>query len=206
MMFAGLLAAGVIAVPPPDGDWILRRMQELYPVEAIRGGVSGAVDLEYIVTPEGRVRDCTVRQFSGYSGFGAIACHVMKRQKLVPPTLDGQPITAVLSDIFMMASEDRRGVSPVFGPPPADIDLVVRDLPGTDEKQFTLSINLAVDAKGQLQQCHASLSSAPPALEDVACRMVADWGRVVTDTAGQPIPYITQLRVKFSEEEPAPSQ
>ena len=64
--------------------------QPMYPPEMIRLGAQGAVDVELLVQPDGRVGDARIVRTSGFDAFDRNTLDEAKRRwRLVPATRDG---------------------------------------------------------------------------------------------------------------------
>jgi periplasmic protein TonB len=61
-----------------------------YPARAFERGVEGVVYLRFVVTPQGRVRDCVVTRSSGNSELDGTTCRLIERRFRYRPALDGQ--------------------------------------------------------------------------------------------------------------------
>jgi periplasmic protein TonB len=78
----------VVQGPRPDPRRPLS--QPVYPPEMIRVGAQGAVDVELLVQPDGRVGDARIVRTSGFESFDRNTLEEAKRRwRLVPATRDG---------------------------------------------------------------------------------------------------------------------
>jgi periplasmic protein TonB len=76
-----------------DGDIIpLQRIPPQYPRDAARNGITGWVQLEVTVNPDGTVRGCKVMDSKPKGLFEASAVAAVMRWKFKPKVVNGQPV------------------------------------------------------------------------------------------------------------------
>jgi protein TonB len=89
--FNGQMGAGGAAMF--DGDIIpLQRIPPQYPRDAARNGITGWVQLEVLVNPDGSVRSAKVIDAKPKGLFEAAAVQAVLRWKFKPKVVNGQPI------------------------------------------------------------------------------------------------------------------
>jgi TonB family protein len=91
-MFAIVLLCGIDAraqeFEPPK---LIEKVEAVYPEEAARAGITGAVTLELIVDGEGRVTEATVLAPAGH-GFDEAALAAVRQFRFSPGRADGKPV------------------------------------------------------------------------------------------------------------------
>jgi protein TonB len=76
-----------------DGDIIpLQRIPPQYPRDAARNGITGWVQLEVLVNPDGSVRSARVLEAKPKGLFEAAAVQAVLRWKFKPKVVNGQPV------------------------------------------------------------------------------------------------------------------
>jgi protein TonB len=76
-----------------DGDIIpLQRIPPQYPRDAARSGITGWVQLEVLVNPDGTVRSARVLEANPKGLFEAAAVQAVLRWKFKPKVVNGQPV------------------------------------------------------------------------------------------------------------------
>jgi protein TonB len=76
-----------------DGDIIpLQRIPPQYPRDAARNGITGWVQLEVLVNPDGTVRSARVLESKPKGLFEAAAMQAVLRWKFKPKVVNGQPV------------------------------------------------------------------------------------------------------------------
>jgi protein TonB len=89
--FLGQMGAGGSAMF--DGDIIpLQRIPPQYPRDAARNGITGWVQLEVLVNPDGTVRSARVLESKPKGLFEAAAMQAVLRWKFKPKVVNGQPV------------------------------------------------------------------------------------------------------------------
>jgi TonB family protein len=84
--------AGAAELVAPGSLKIKRAMQLEYPAAAVAKGVEGWVDLEFLVTAEGRVGTVEVLDSSPPGVFDSAAIAALKRARYEPPRRDGRAV------------------------------------------------------------------------------------------------------------------
>jgi protein TonB len=89
--FLGQMGSGGSAIF--DGDIIpLQRIPPQYPRDAARNGITGWVQLEVLVNPDGSVRSAKVIDSKPKGLFEAAAVQAVLRWKFKPKVVNGQPV------------------------------------------------------------------------------------------------------------------
>jgi TonB family protein len=73
---------------------LIERTPPEYPQEAERNGIEGAVDLSFLVSPQGEVHDVAVLHAQPSSIFNRAAIAAVLRWKYRPKTVNGVPVEA----------------------------------------------------------------------------------------------------------------
>jgi protein TonB len=91
----------------PDGDVVpIVRISPRYPRQALLNGIEGWVQVEFTITPEGRVADPVVVEAEPRGIFERAAIQAVLRWKFKPRYVDGQAITRRASQIIDFQLED----------------------------------------------------------------------------------------------------
>jgi protein TonB len=83
------IAPGVVAADSLDR--IVAR-DPVYPVQALRNGTKGWVELEFTVTPNGSVRDIEVVAAEPHGVFDSAASEAVAGWRFRPRVVNGQPV------------------------------------------------------------------------------------------------------------------
>ena len=86
-----LVAAAVARAQQFEPPKLIERVEAVYPPEAERAGITGAVTLELIVDAEGRVAEATVLAPAGH-GFDEAALAAVRQFRFEPGRADGKPV------------------------------------------------------------------------------------------------------------------
>lgn len=101
---ATLIAKGIPATVTParstndPSTWVTD-----YPKSALQKNESGAAEVAYEVSADGRVRECRILATTGNKAIDAAACaSLIARARFTPATYKGTPVPAVRIDIIRM--------------------------------------------------------------------------------------------------------
>ncbi|MGZ3443319.1 MAG: TonB family protein, partial [Polyangia bacterium] len=122
ILFALLLAAAVAEAQEFEPPRILEKVDALYPAEAARAGVQGAVTLELIVDAEGRVAEATVLAPAGH-GFDEAALAAVKQFRFSPGRADGKPVPVKVTYRYAFTLKAPPPPATIATPPPAPVRL-----------------------------------------------------------------------------------
>jgi protein TonB len=80
-----------------------------YPPFAVRAQAGGTVHLSFVVSPDGRVRDCTVRRSSGRTDLDQTTCRLIQRRFRYEPARDeqGNPVPEVVTGVHVWSIRSR---------------------------------------------------------------------------------------------------
>jgi protein TonB len=94
---------------------------EDYPDAAYRSRTTGVVYISFLVTPDGRVRDCRITRSSGSRALDAVTCRLIERRFRYRPARDpaGNPVASTIS------GQHEWSIPPE--PPPIDIEPTIPD-------------------------------------------------------------------------------
>jgi hypothetical protein len=77
----------------------------------------------------------------------------------------------------------------------------VAQLPSGFSEATTINLAVHVDVNGRIMDC-AAQDDVPASLGEIACRTFADESMAVgLDASGKAVNYVTNLRVRFSQDE-----
>lgn len=93
---------------PSDGDAIpLVRVPPQYPAGAVTRGIEGWVQLEFTISPTGRVVDPQVIAASPPTTFDRAATRALSRWKYQPKLVDGQPVARCCNQVVITFELDK---------------------------------------------------------------------------------------------------
>ena len=91
----------------PDSDVVpIVRISPQYPRQALLNGIEGWVQIEFTITPEGRVSDPVVVEAKPRGMFDRAAIQAILRWKFKPRYIDGQAITRRASQVIDFQLEE----------------------------------------------------------------------------------------------------
>lgn len=199
MSIFALVAASLIAVPVGTQQLLL----DAYPTRALRENKSGAVQMRLWLDPDGKVYRCEVLQVFGDEIFGKEACKPTLKVKMTRPAApDGGASFGMTTSLVKYTIRDRAGerVRTMREIPDvvlrAAVDPLVSKVP-----DFQIAVQ--VQPNGSIIHCEG-IEAMPVALAEPACHLARQqsWARG-TDTSGNPISYVTSLRVRIEATPPS---
>jgi TonB family protein len=79
------------ASPAVPARWLRGQIRPSdYPPSAVRANAGGIVYLSFVVSPDGRVRECTVQRSSGRRDLDRTTCRLIQRRFRYEPARDAQ--------------------------------------------------------------------------------------------------------------------
>jgi TonB family protein len=102
VLFVANLAHAQEFTPPA----LVEKVEAVYPPEAERAGLTGAVTLELIVDADGRVTDATVLAPAGH-GFDEAALAAVRQFRFAPGMADGKPVPVKVTYRYVFAIRER---------------------------------------------------------------------------------------------------
>lgn len=198
------MAAGAVALPGPAGNpgaWL-----DTFdiPESAVRAGENGSIFYKAVVTPDGKVDQCTVEASSAARSDWEKFCSRVKRRFSFEAARDqqGTPVYYVEEGNYAFVLPETWVRNPARPSPSLVVD--VAKLPGAADGKVDVAVNIAVDPAGKLLHCNAASSAGQAALSRLACEQLsASWAPMPErNSAGQPISYIRQMQVEFRTAQP----
>lgn len=84
---------GKLSPAEPNSEIVpIYAVQPNYPSDAARAGASGHVDVAFVITTTGQVRDVRIVNIDGRSSFGRSALEAAEKLRYIPRFVDGQPV------------------------------------------------------------------------------------------------------------------
>lgn len=169
-----------------------------FPTWAVAKGVSSGSLVRVTVEPTGRVSRCEDVSFVGDPILAKVACNVLNGKRLKPATLsNGAKVHATGVTMIKFTIPDTaegKRIDAIHLKP--DAEIIVNRLP---KKDPDVSINLSYDSAGNVIDCAPTQWEKDKSLAEMACsqRSIFD-GAIFKDSTGQPVPYVTWKRVRFT--------
>jgi Gram-negative bacterial tonB protein. len=202
-MSAALLffASGLAA--PAIGEGLARTIQAYYPEWALERKAQASSILELTTLPDGTINACRVVEHIGSERLAAEQCSLFVGRRADPATDDGGNAAHAIVTIATTMGLTAPGVTTIASiEPQPQIEIQVARLPDGAERLDT-EVVVLLSPEGQVAACEAHAGAkepAPTAFTKVACGQAQAWrGAVLKDLSGAAIPYVTNLRVRFSQ-------
>jgi protein TonB len=187
--------ATALAAPdrPPQ---LLSSVPPEYPLMQHVAGVGGHVTVEFIVDPDGSVRDPRAVN-STHTAFEEPALAAVRKWRFAPGTNAGRPVRTRVQQVITFTVDETKDASapvPTFPPPPTDAgaprsvaDLIVAHRtpqllfspgpvvpPGSAGREADVTIDLQVDREGRVVEAAVALST-DPRFNEAALAAVRRW-------------------------------
>jgi TonB family protein len=198
MLGVSLLIAGSVtaATPVTPLPWFEFRD---YPMKAFDKNEEGVTRFELLISPDGRIADCTVYASSGHGELDKTTCYLAQKRVEFRPARDanGQPVWGTYRGQAIWAIPDHR----LSAPPAPDLEVSLNALPADTQTPAAVKLAYAVDAQGNPSSCTVMPSSLrqPQVLVDLGCKELlesADHTKVIGPN-GQPVPAVKTGAVLF---------
>ena len=199
-MITGFVFLAAIAAPPPPQHLPGTVATTDYPPTALERNEQGAVYVQMIVNPEGRVDSCSILLSSGYNDLDDATCRlVTSRARFSPAQGDnGEPIYGTYRHLITWRIY---GSSVRLPTVPPDFDLTINQAP--DGVRLPLQFTLFYRVKADGARSHCQLTSdpkaAPQVLVDLACNAVMQSPpEIIRNHNNEPVDASDCVTVRFS--------
>lgn len=197
-----LLAASALTRATPTGSPGMWISDADYPAGALSGGEEGSVGFSLLVSPEGRVKRCSVTQSSGFTDLDRQTCVALVVRATFRPARDENHVPSydLYDGVAVWRNPEKAWNGPVRknGEPEADLIVDVLKLPDGGNKR-NIIISARVDEDGKIAYCEAGKAAKKDQkLADVACdQMRMRYQSQATDDTGKPLQLIRGFRISF---------
>jgi hypothetical protein len=200
-----MFAITIIAAAPGLSTAVLDAgsMGQEYPTWALLAGKSAGSVVELWTDPVGRIYDCKILGTVGDERLANQICDLVVRRRAKPATsADGERAygsqMTMLSLTIPRTKQGREVGAQTLRP---DGVISVAQLPSGFCEATTINLAVHVDVNGRIMDC-AAQDDVPASLGEIACRTFADESMAVgLDASGKAVNYVTNLRVRFSQDE-----
>ena len=188
------------AVAPTPTHTFLERMRQDYPFDAVQNGRSAGALVEIWTDERGSIYKCDLETFVGDEHLAKQICGIFLKKRMNPARVaSGAPAIGRLRTLFKLSAPGNAQATEVEETVERpDVELTVNRLPG-GVQSYDIKIVLVVDSSGKIASCRAE-QSADPQFASVACTQLAALSLPAgTGPKGEPVPYVTEAKVRFSK-------
>jgi len=193
--------ASALSMPTPSsppGRWVT---DTDYPKSARERKEAGTVNFEIVISPSGRVIQCSITQSTGSAELDQMTCYLLYARATFEPASDESrnPISGMYRGklTWLLPGQKRLPPPPPLNRPP-DIELEVEKL-YNGAREARVGIFARIDDKGQVAYCEP-LDDDPETvkLATIACGQAkALTPAPIRDADGKPIPMVRTFSVRF---------
>ncbi|HEX9104204.1 MAG TPA: TonB family protein, partial [Polyangia bacterium] len=143
-----LVVAAVAHAQEFEPPRLIERVAAVYPPDAARAGLTGAVTLELLVDAEGRVAEATVLAPAGH-GFDEAALAAVRQFRFAPGRADGKPVPVKVTYRYSFTLKTAPPPTPATVPPPEPVRLRGKVIERGTRNPVEAAAVIALDETGE---------------------------------------------------------
>jgi TonB family protein len=196
-MTFGLLLLSIATGPLPPVSLESIFSAEDYPTAALRRGEEGAVLVQVIVDPDGRVDTCKTLVSAHHNELDSATCRIIRTRARFKPRTDtsGKPIYSVYRQVITW------GVgAPKLAKENPQLELTVNRAPDGFKLPAEFTVSYVSLKDGRISNCRSdkTVAVAPPALVSLACEVLSQSpGEIVRNNRDQPVEAMNSCIVRI---------
>ena len=202
MPFPLILAAAALSAPLPIERSLLGTQD--YPTNALERNISAAALVELVISPRGKVENCTLLASRGDEKLAATMCGLIKNRKwaaaIGPDGLPAYGVVRTLLRFFIPDTAIGDQIGAMAQRP--DIELAVNRLPITGVKFFDVKVSLLVNRNGSVVACEPRITpAAQRQLGILGCEQAKKMQVTAPIVTGAPLTtFVIEQKIRFVQQ------